>query len=532
MGIPGYDPHLQAGDCWFDPAAARKAIRFMETELSHVKGELARKPLLLARWQRAIVANLFGWKRPDGTRRYRDAFIFVPRKNGKTTLAAALLLYLLFEDGEPGAEIYGAASTFGQACYIFDPASGMVRQNTTLSERASIYRGAAKAIQLHDDFSTYRVLTSESASAHGGNTHAYAVDEVHALADGELIEVLETSTGARRQPLGVLISTSDFDREGSPCNALHDRACKIRDGIIDAPSFLPVIYEADKDDDWTDPKVWAKANPNLGVSVGLEHIQGKCEKAQDSPAFENTFKRLHLNIRTEQNVRWITMALWDEGAVPVDADALKEKPCYAGLDLASTRDTTAFVLLFPDDDGGYDVLPYYWIPRTNAVERNRRDRVDYLTWARQSCITLTNGDAIDYGVVRRDINALGDLYGIKEIAVDRLFQGEQMCQQLAEQDGFEVIAFGQGHLSMAAPTKAFERLLLERKLRHGGNPVLRWQASNVTVKLDEAGNMKPDKKRSTERIDGIVAAIMALGRAMLVTDTTSVYETSDLFVIE
>ena len=315
--IPGYDPWRDAGDCHFDQKAARHAIEWIEGELSHVKGAKAREPFLLEDWQRAIIATLFGWKRPDGTRRYRYAFVFVPRKNGKTALAACIILYCLFEDGEAGAEIYGAASEYRQASKVWEHAAGMVRQNPKLLEKAQIFRGQAKAIQRRDDFSTYAVLASspEALSHHGGNTHVFVVDELHALSDNEMVDVLETSTGSRRQPLGVYITTSDYEREGSPCNEKHDYAGKVRDGIIRDAAFLPVIYEAARKDDWSKPAVWRRCNPNFGVSVYEEYIVASYAKARELPRFENTFKRLHLNIRTEQAMRWLPVGCLRRRAV-------------------------------------------------------------------------------------------------------------------------------------------------------------------------------------------------------------------------
>lgn len=525
-GIPGYDPYAQAGDCVFDPDAAKRAIRFFETQLSHVKGAKARTPFLLERWQQAIIGNLFGWKRPNGLRRYREAFVFVPRKNGKSPLAAGIILYCLFEDGEPGAEIYGAASEYKQASLVFEHCRGMVLQNPALAARAKIYSGQAKAIQLESDFSTYRVISRESGAAHGFNTHLYIVDEVHALPDSELVDVLETSTGARRQPLGVLITTSDYEREGSPANAKHTYACRVRDGIIEDSAFLPVIYEASIDDDWTDPAVWVKANPNLNVSVSLDYIRAACRKAQDSPRFENTFRRLHLNIRTAQDVRWLPMDRWDGCAgEPIDLVDYKGRACWCGLDLATSRDMTAFVIVFPEDDDTYTLVPIFWIPKDTALERERRDRVPYSVWVREGLIRTTTGDTADYATIRRDINQIvkDHKLSVREIAADRLFQGDQLCHELADQDGFNVIAHGQGFLSMAAPTKRFEELVLAGAIRHGGNAVLRWHASNVSVELDAAGNLKPSRKRSIEKIDGIVAAIMAVGRAVARVQKVSAY---------
>lgn len=532
--VPGYDPYDQAGDSVFDDAAARKAIKFIEGELTHSKGAKAREPFLLEDWQRAIIANLFGWKRPDGMRRYREAFIFVARKCGKTPLAAAILCYMLFEDGEPGAELYGAASEYQQATLVFQHAHGMIRQNPKLSELCKICTGQSKSVQLKSDYSTYRVVSKTAESAHGANTHCYVIDELHALPDSELVEALETSTGARRQPLGVLITTSDYEREGSPCNAKHDYAVKVRDGVVDDLAFLPVIFEAGIADDWTDPEVWRKANPNLGVSVSMEYLERQCKRAQDSPAFENTFKRLHLNIRTASDVAWLSMERWD--ACAGDSVRLEDyagRECWAGLDLATTRDLTALVLVFPEDNDTYTLLPIFWVPKETAFTRERADRIPYTQWIREGLIRETPGNATDYQCIRRDINALITEHkiGIKELAIDRLFQGDQLGRELSEQDGLNVIAHGQGFLSMAAPTARFEELVIAGAIRHGGNPVLRWHASNVAVETDAAGNIKPTRKRSKEKIDGIVAAIMGVGRAVSRAQTKSVYEDRGLVLL-
>lgn len=529
--IPGYDSFRDAGDCTFDEATATRAIQFIES-LTHVKGELAGKPFLLQDWQQAIIANLFGWKRPDGTRRYRECFLFTARKSGKTPLAAAIICHLLFNDNEHGAEIYGAASEFQQACLVFAHVRGMVQANPALSARCKIYAGQAKSVQLIEDYSTYRVVSKEATSQHGFNTSAYVVDELHCLPDNELVDTLQTSTGARCQPLALLISTSDYEREGSPCNEKHDYACKVRDGIIVDPKFLPVIYEASIDDDWTSPETWKKANPNLGVSVSYDYIADACKKAQETPRFENVFKRLHLNIRTQQDVRWLPMDRWDACAgEPIDEAAFEGRQCWAGLDLASTRDLTALCLAFPADDESITLIPRFWIPKDTALERERKDRIPYLQWIREGWITATEGNTCDYQKVRHDIVELSKRFGIQEIALDRLFQGDQLGQELSGQDGLNVIAFGQGFLSMAAPTKRFEELILSGKIRHGGNPVLRWHASNVSVELDAVANMKPSRKKSSEKIDGIVAAIMAVGRLAGRERVECVYNTRGLLTI-
>ncbi len=517
--IPGYDPVATAAPGeWFDPKAAQLALDFFPECLTHIKGALAGQPFELEPWQAAPIANMFGWKRADGTRRYRTVLILIARKNGKTTTAAGIVNYVLFCDNEPGAEIYSAAADREQAHLVFEPAAGMVRNDDMLRARAIIY---TKSIVLKDYSAAYRTISADAHTKHGYNTHCAVIDELHAQPNRDLVDVLTTSTGSRRQPLIIYITTSDFDRE-SICNETCDYAAKVRDGIIPDSSFLPVIYEASLDDDWTKRKTWAKANPNLGVSVSTEYIKAQCQKAQEIPAYENTFKRLHLNIRTEQAVRWLPLEKgWDRCADPVDPEALKGEPCFAGLDMASTTDVAALVLYFPS--AGHAVLPFFWIPEEGAHARERRDRVPYVTWAREGHINLTEGNVIDYDRIRARINELGEIYHIREIAIDR-WNSTQLQTQLAG-DGFEIVPFGQGFASMSSPSKELEKLILSNSLRHGGNPVLRWMASNVAVETDAAANIKPSKKRSTEKIDGIVALVMAIGRAQVDQgdDSASVY---------
>ncbi len=519
--IPDYDPYATAGDCKIDYKAAWDAINFFPKYLKHVKGEMAGQPFVLEPWEQAIVGNLFGWKRADGkTRRYREAFVFVPRKNGKTCLVAGLVLYVLFCDKEPGAEIYSAAADREQATLVFEQAKGMVLQSPALASRAKIY---VKAITWEKVNGSYKAISAEANTKHGYNTHLAIIDELHAQPNRDLVDVLMTSTGARRQPLIIHITTSDYDRE-SICNEKYDYASKVRDGIFEDRSFLPVIYEASRDDDWTDPNVWARANPNLDVSISQEYLDRECRRAQESPTYENVFKRLHLNIRTEQDVRWLQMPKWDACAGEVDPKVLEGQICYAGVDLSSTTDVTALVLAFPGEDGRYALLPFFWVPGENAHKRERADKVPYVTWARQGLVTLTDGNVVDYDRIRTTFGELNTKYNIKQIAIDR-WCATHLITQL-QGDGFDVVPFGQGYASMSAPTKEFEKLVLGGQLSHGGNPVLRAMASNVTVEQDAAGNLKPSKAKSTERIDGIVASIMALGVSMAAEVTCpSVYET-------
>ena len=525
--IPGYDPIGSAGDCRFDAQAARRAVAFFAECLTFTAGEWRGRPFDLRPWQQAIVGNLFGWKRPDGTRRYREAFIYVPRKCGKSEMAGGLGCLLAFADNEPAAHVYCAAADREQARLVFSAAKTMVLAEPELARRGKIY---TNSVTVESTGSVLKVVSAEAYTKHGVNAHGVIIDELHAIPDRELVDVLTTSTGARRQPLIIYITTADYDRE-SICNEKYDYACKVRDGVIDDPAFLPVIYEASREDDWTDPAVWRKANPNLGVSISVEYLERECQRARETPTYENTFKRLHLNVQTQQDVRWLSLEAWDAcDNTPIDLAALADRDCWAGLDLSTTTDVSALVLLFLDDDGGATVVPRFWIPSDNARKRERRDRVPYETWARLGLIEMTPGNVIDYDRIRARINELGRHLPIREIAIDP-WNATQLSIQL-QGDGFEVVTFGQGFRDMSGPTKEWEKLVVSGKLRHGGHPVLRWMASNVSVDSDAAGNLKPSKKKSTERIDGIVAGVMALGRALVGGGRgTSVYEKRGLMFI-
>jgi len=522
----------------YDTEAAERAVDFFRIFLRHVKGEWAGQPLKLSPWQAdEVIRPLFGWQRPDGTRRYRTAYIEVPRKQGKSTLAAGIGLYLTFADGEPGAEIYSAASDRDQAAIVFDLARQMVDQSPQLRKRSSTYR---RSIVVPISASVYKVLSAEAYSKHGLNAHGIIFDELHAQPSRDLWDVLTTSTGARRQPLVVAITTAGWDRN-SICWEQHEYAERVRDGIIEDPTFLPVLYSAEGLD-WQSPEAWAKACPSLGVTVKLGYLAAECRKAQETPGFQNTFRRLYLNEWTQQADRWLNMTTWDEcagTATPLEGplspleprvplDSLQGRRCFAGLDLSSTTDISSFVLVFPDG-GHVDVLAWHWIPAESSERRAERDRVPFPVWIRQGHVEPTEGNVVDYDVLRERINALGKVYDIQEIAIDR-WNSTQLQTQLIG-DGFTVVPFGQGYASMSAPSKELEKLVVSRSLRHGGNPVLRWMASNVAIETDAAGNIKPSKAKSRERIDGIVALVMALGRMISHVGDASPYETRGLRVL-
>lgn len=499
--------------------------------LRFTEGEKAGAPLLLERWQQAIVVNLYGWRRPDGTRRYREAFIYVPRKNGKTVLIAGLTNYELFCVNEPGAQLYSAAAEREQAGLIFRHACEMIRQEPELDSKCEI-KASLKVVERTDgQWAMFKALSADAATKHGLSPSFVAVDELHAHPNGELVDVLMTGMGARKQPLAVCITTADYNRK-SMCNEKYEYACKVRDNGGDPDkegndhAFLPVIYEAHIDDDWTDPAVWKKANPNFGVSLKEEYIARECQKARETPAYENVFRRLHLNQRTQQDVRAIPMDQWDAcGPAGESASSWRERilqefagrECFGGLDLGSVSDLTALVLAFPDGDGGYDIVPWFWCPSDNAEKRARRDKVEYVKWANDGFITLTQGRETDYAQVRRDIVALAERFGIVELAADRLFQGAQLCQNL-QADGLNMSAMGQGYVSMAAPTRELLEMVSGGRLRHGGNPVLRWMAGNAATESDGGSAeavLKFSKKKSTEKIDGIIATCQAIAVAAI-----------------
>lgn len=518
--VPGYDSIATAEGCWFDADEADEKVAFFHECLTFTIGRLKGEPFILERWQRAIVENLFGWKRQDGTRRYRECLIYVPRKNGKTELVGGLGNILAAIDGEPSAEVYCAAAEKGQARKIFNAAKTMVNAEEELSARAKVYNNS---IVFPETESFLQVLSSEAYSKHGFNASGILIDELHAQPNSDLVDVLATSVGSRDQPLTIYITTADFDRQ-SICNDTYDLGCSVRDGCHDPSGFkdfefLPVIYEMTKDDDWTSREVWKKANPNYGVSLKIDYMESRFKRAQALPSFANTFKRLHLNFRTGQNVLWLPMEKWDACAsVGVDEKQLRGQECFGALDLSSTTDLTAFVLVFREPGGAIRIVPHFWLPRgvteEDLFQRNKRDGVRYDLWESQGRIELTEGDTVDYDRIRAKVNEVGAVHNIREVAFDD-WNATQLTTQL-DGDGFTMVKFIQGFHSFNPPCKEFERLVVSGKCYHGGHPILRWMAKHVSIESDAAGNIKPNKKKSKHRIDGIVGAVMGLGRAMVV----------------
>jgi phage terminase large subunit-like protein len=476
-------------------------VKFFEKFFTHAKGEKGGQPFLLEPWQRDYVRALFAER--DGRRQVRTSLLAVPRKNGKSTLCAGLALKLLMEP-EPGGEVYSCAASRDQARLVFDTARIAVEQSPVLSKHLKVYRSAIVCEKTH---ATYKALSAEAGIQHGLNPHGVIFDELHAQPNRELVDVMATSMGARSQPLMIYITTAGYDRK-SICWEIWRYAEAVASGGIADDRFLPAIFCAAPEADWKDEKTWAAANPNLGVSVNSEFLRSECSRAVEMPAYENTFRQLYLNQWTEQDIRWLRMDHWAQGNAPCPV-SLDKRECWAGLDLATTFDTTAFVLLFPLDEGRYWVEPHFWIPEENMRERVRRDRVSYDVWGRQGHLHLTPGNVTDFDQVRADINQLAKKYNIRQIGIDR-WNATQLANQL-QGDGISVVGYGQGYSSMSGPAKVLESLTVSGKLLHGGHPVLAWQAGNVAIQHDHNGNIKPSKAKSNERIDGIVALVMALG---------------------
>ena len=530
--LDSYTPtKFMAADSTYNKDLADYAVNFIEC-LCHTKGTWAGKPFELIDWQERIIRDIFGTIKPNGYRQFTTAYVEIPKKMGKSELAAAVALLLTCGDGEERAEVYGCAADRQQATIVFDVAADMVRMCPALNRRVKIL-ASQKRIVYTPTNSFYQVLSAEAYSKHGFNIHGVVFDELHTQPNRKLFDVMTKGSGdARMQPLYFLITTAGTDTN-SICYETHQKAKDILEGRKIDPTFYPVIYGADEEDDWTDPEVWKKANPSLGITVGIDKVQAACESAQQNPAEENAFRQLRLNQWVKQAVRWMPMDKWDACAFKVTEESLRGRVCYGGLDLSSTTDITAFVLVFPplDEDDKYVVLPYFWIPEDTLELRVRRDHVPYDVWERQGFLQTTEGNVVHYGYIEKFIEQLGEKYNIREIAFDR-WGAVQMVQNL-EGMGFTVVPFGQGFKDMSPPTKELMKLTLEQKIAHGGHPVLRWMMDNIFICTDPAGNIKADKEKSTEKIDGAVATIMGLDRAIRCgnSNSASVYDERGILFI-
>jgi phage terminase large subunit-like protein len=475
--------------------------------LTHTKGPFAGQPFRLRPWQeKKIIRPLFKIDRRTGKRQHRMCLLMMPRKNGKTELLAALAIDGLLFDGEIGAEVYSAAADKDQAALAFNVAAQMIRNDPELLARCDIL-DSQKRIVDHKTGSFYRAISAEAYSKHGFNASRVLYDELHAAPNRELWDVLTSSTGARAQPLTIAISTAGYDRH-SILYELYAHAKNVAKTPALDPAFLPILFEAPDDADWTDEQVWRRANPALGDFRSLEEMRAACARAKEIPAQEQAFRRLYLNQWTEQASRWIGLDAWDRCQVPIARATLRGRRCFIGLDLSTTTDLTAAVAVFPDGDR-FDVLPHFFVPADRIAIRSTRDRVPYTEWARAALLTATPGPVVDYDYIRRLLLEWDQEFDVQVVAYDP-WNATDVISRLEKVDGFTCAKVRQGFASLSAPSKLLEKAIVGQQLRHDGHPILRWNIGNMSVESDAAGNIKPSKDLSTERIDGGYALIMAI----------------------
>jgi phage terminase large subunit-like protein len=521
--------------CHFDVEAARRPIIFFEKYLRHAKGKWAGKPFIPLEWQQKdVIMPLFGWKRRNGFRRYRIAYVEIPKKNGKSTLLSGLGLYLLTKDNEQGAEVYSCAADRDQAGIIYQESENMVKASPALKKRLKIISSRSRIIFPKTN-SFYRTLSSDANTKEGYNVHGLLFDEFHAQKNSALWDTLRYAGASRTQPLLITITTAGFNRQ-SICWEQHDYARKVQKGIIEDMSFFPVIYTTNwedaennpdiEEDDWTDPEVWKKANPSLGETIDLDIFAEECAEAQEIPRKQNTFKRYRLNIWTGAETTWLSIDKWKGCNGEPDLEELATLRCWGGFDLSTTTDLTAFSLVFePDSNGHVWVLCWTWCPKATLEIRIKRDKVPYDTWEREGFLFVTEGSSVDYNYIEQFV--LNDIKNqfpnIVVLGYDP-WNATQFAQNL-EDEGVPVIQIRQGYKTMSPACKELERLVLGVLLRHRNNPVLTWAMSNVMIETDAAENIKPTKAKSTERIDPAVSMITALATMMEFGDESpSVYE--------
>jgi phage terminase large subunit-like protein len=483
---------------------------FFEKYITHTSGEWKAKPFRFLRWQTDLVDELFGTIRKDGLRQYREAYVEIAKKNGKTELAAALGLYLLLWDGEGSPEIALAASDRTQASICFKVAAQMVRQNKTLNKHVQILISQKKLYERSLN-ATLEVVSSETASKHGYNLSGLIFDELHAQKTPDLYEVMTQGSGAARsQPLFLYLTTAGWDKT-SICWQIHAHAEEILKGMKKKDKFLPMIYSMPEGADWKDEKNWRAPNPALGEILKLEELRAECMKAIEMPLLEYKFRRLRLNEWTQQEIRWLSIDKWDSCKRKVDLSLLSKTVCFGGLDLSSTQDLTAFVLVFPSEDE-YTALAFFFCPEDNIEKRSHKDKIPYDVWAREGLIIPTPGDVIDYSFVLEKIKECKGLYNLKEIGYDRA-RATELTQKIAD-EGITVVPISQNQMYMNSPIQELEKLILSGRLNHGGNPILRWMCGNISLKRNAGGLVMFDKKNPDKKIDGMVAMVMGIDRAM------------------
>lgn len=525
-------PPPRAAKVSFDPDAVERVLRFFLL-LRQTVGRWSGQRFVLLDWQvRWIIAPVFGYMRPDGLRLIRTVWIEVPRKNGKSTLCSGLGLYLLMADREAGAQVYAAAGDRAQAGNVFSPSRQMALGSTAISAALG-KKGVQKSlIEYEKTGSIYRVLSADGARQHGLNVHGAVIDEVHVHKTPDLVDALETGVGARTQPVVFFITTADEGTDGSIYATKREYAEGVAAGSIQDPTFYTVVFAANTQAEGFDPfsdETLRHANPGYGVTVLADYLRSKADEARQSPAQLNRYLRLHLNVRTKQTTRWLTLERWDACGQLIDDDEWRGVQVNGGLDLSTTTDFTAYVMLGRNTSGGDMVRALFWLPEERLEELERRCGVPLARWAAEGWIHLTEGNVVDYRKVREDIVAVHDRLGValETIGYDPWNASETV--QLLEEEGYQMVPIRQGYGTLSAPSKSIERRVFGSTaehplMRHAGNPVLRWMADCVEVRTDDNGNIKPvkpDRAKSAKRIDGIVALVMA-EREFLATEEVEV----------
>ncbi len=528
-----HDERAVANGCWFDEGAAVRVVDFFRKILRHSKGEWGGRPFELLDWERyQFIYPVFGWRQEDGFRRIRRADAWIAKKNGKSTLGAGLGLYLLIGDGEKGAEVYSAATKKEQAAIVHAEAINMVKASTQLLKHLRI--NESSHVITHDQaMARYAALSAEAKGAEGLNAHGLIIDELHAWTDKAFWNAIRYSMAGRRQPLTFVLSTAGIYNPESIGHIEYTYATKWISGDVDNQRYYAFVAEADPEDaeNIEDPEIHKKANPSYGVTIDPEEMLAEARLVKDKPSERNNFLRYRLNIWVESDNPWIDISRWDACLGEFGEDDLVGQRCFGGLDLASKRDIVAFVLLFPptEDDPKWRFLPRFFAPRDNAAELEAKYGVKYLEWERKGMMVLTPGTRTDYDTIRKQINDDRERFDLTDIGADR-WNLEYLRQKL-DPDGEFIVEYGQNYQDMSPPFKELESLILDRQWEHDGNEVMRWMVGNVTTIENSNEDIRPCKKKSTGKIDGVVGAIMALGRAMVEESYTSVYDTDELLVL-
>ncbi|MEM7806492.1 MAG: terminase TerL endonuclease subunit [Planctomycetota bacterium] len=500
-----------AEGCTFDIDAAERARGFFRC-LRHGTGKFRGQPFELLDWQyHDVIGPLFGWKRPDGTRRFRRAFVSCAKKQGKSTMTAGLALYLLLADGEPTPEVYSFASEREQAGIIYREAEKMIDVTPGLRKVVTT-RPSNKRVISNADRGFFASMSAEASSKEGLNASGIVVDELHAQGGRELWDALVYAGEARRQPLLIAITTAgDASDPQHVCRLEYEYAKGVQSGRNHDTAYLTAIYEADENDDWLDPATWAKANPSLGVTVSEEGLRRAAEEAKASPAMVNAFLRYRCNRWVASATAWLSPDLLDALPTEANVDDLEGADAWLGIDLSATDDLTAAVVFVPPGDGRdtFAVLPQFFLPEDNIERLARKHRVPYAAWQRAGYITLTPGDVVDYAFIRQHVRQLAERFRIRQVGFDRLFQGQQLESELIE-DGFDVVPVGQGWGSQARPLAEIDRAVKSRCLDFGGHPVMRWNLGNAVAKADDAGNLSLSKRLSRSKVDGVAALVNAM----------------------